>query len=96
MGIMREVRSAWREAAAQQSTRQPNIRRDLTEEDRTGWQEAMDSREQSIKPRTIQDVQALLRHRNPIRWNQLRRDFRWMQKEMKRMGLNPEDARYIL
>lgn len=70
--------------------------RNLTDDDRNAWADAQDSREKAIKPRTIQDVQVLIRNRNPIRWAQLQRDFRWMQKEMKRMGLNPEDARYIL
>jgi hypothetical protein len=70
--------------------------RNLTEADRIGWADAQDSRESSMKPRTIEDVKALVRNRNPIRWRQLQGDFRWLQKEMKKMGLNPEDARYIL
>ena len=33
---------------------------------------------------------------SPVRWKRMQRDFRWMQKQMKKMGLNPEDARWLL
>lgn len=71
--------------------------RDLTDEDRAGWADAQDARMSSpMRPKTMEDVQRLIRNRNPIRWRQVRRDFRWVQKEMKKLGLNPEDARFIL
>lgn len=40
-------------------------------------------------------VRKQLSVRNPVRWARLQRDYRWMQKSMKKMGLNPEEARYI-
>lgn len=76
--------------------RAKNVRRDIDESDRLAWYDAATEREKAIKPQTIQDVQALIRNRNPIRWIQLRGHYKWLQKEMKRAGLNPEDARYIL
>jgi hypothetical protein len=81
---------------AGQQPRRTSQPRNLTEADRIGWADAQDSRESSMKPRTTQDVRALVRNRNPIKWAQLQGNYRWLQKEMKKMGLNPEDARYIL
>lgn len=75
----------------------PKKPRNLTEDDRLGWDDAMDQRQKSpLQPRTVQDVQRLIRNRNPLRWHGIQKDFKWVQKEMKKLGLNPEDARYIL
>ena len=68
--------------------------RPLTEQDRVSWYSAQDRRTSNL--RDMDAVKALIRQRNPIRWRCLRKDFAWMQKEMKRLGLNPEDARYLL
>lgn len=73
-----------------------NERRNLTEDDRLSWYDAAGEREKAIRPQTVADVQALVRNRNPIRWYQLQSDFRWLKKQMKKLGLNPEDARYML
>lgn len=69
--------------------------RELTPEDRAGWNDALDRRA-SMKPQTVESVRALIRQRNPIRWRQLQNDIKWVEKEMKKLGLNPEDARSIL
>lgn len=95
MGMLNDVKAAWN-AASQAKPVKSNKPRDLTEADRLGWYDAGDEREKSIKPRTVQDVQSLIRNRNPVRWRQLQGHYKWLQKEMKRIGLNPEDARYIL
>lgn len=34
--------------------------------------------------------------RNPKRWNRLLRDYAWLEKTMREMGMNPKDARYLL
>lgn len=70
-------------------------RRPLTEDDLQSWQDAVTKRPTG-KAKTEEDVKALIRNRNPVRWWQLQRDFKWVQKEMKKMGLNPEDARFLL
>lgn len=72
--------------------------RPLTVEDRTGWADEQDKRGHRVSrtPQNLGEVRKLIKHRNPLRWMQLQRDFKWVQKEMKRLGLNPEDARYIL
>lgn len=73
-----------------------NQRRSLNDEDRISWADAQDRRETAAEIRTREDVRALLRQRNPIKWMQIQRDIRWVEKEMKKMGLNPEDARSVL
>ena len=95
MGLFADVSIWWRtmEEAGRPAS---NQRRDLTDEDRLAWDEAQDQRMRKTKPETLDDIRALIRHRNPIRWRQVQKDYRWVQKEMKRLGLNPEDARYIL
>lgn len=30
------------------------------------------------------------------RWNRLKKDHAWLRREMEKMGLNPEDARFLL
>lgn len=95
--VERINRHAQRKVEEAQGVSRQSEPRDLTEQDVLGWADALDRREKApIKPRTIQDVRALIRNRNPVRWNQMQRDFRWVQKQMKKAGLNPEDARYIL
>lgn len=75
----------------------PTVPRPLTLEDRAGWADAQDRGHKiSRKPETLEAVRKLIKHRNPVRWMQLQRDYKWVQKEMKKLGLNPEDARYIL
>lgn len=45
---------------------------------------------------TRESIRSAIKSRNPVRFNRMMRDFRWMQKQMKKMGLNPEDARWLL
>lgn len=92
MGILDRLYHAYEVGSQSKS----NVRRDLTEDDRLAWYDAASEREKAIRPQTIADVQALVRNRNPIRWRQLQGHYKWLQKEMKRLGLNPEDARYML
>lgn len=33
---------------------------------------------------------------SPRRWRRMSRDFRWAQRQMVRMGRNPEDVRFLL
>ena len=95
MGLLKDMADAfvteWKKAS-----KESNERRDLTEEDRLSWYDAGTSRPKGPADRTIQDVRALVRNRNPVRWRQLQKNFKWVQKEMRKMGLNPEDARYLL
>lgn len=38
----------------------------------------------------------ILWEKNAVRMSQMERNFKWMKREMKKMGLNPEDAKYLL
>lgn len=94
-GIRKALADAWREAGEQTRQRPPAQPRDLTAEDYASWDAALDARA-SMAPRTIEQTRAIIRAKNPIRWMQLQRDLRWVAKEMKKMGLNPDEARYLL
>lgn len=71
--------------------------RDLNEQDILGWNTALDDRETSpMKPRTREEVRTLIRAINPIKWRQIQKDIRWVEKQMRKHGLNPDDWRYVL
>jgi hypothetical protein len=93
-GMLKYIADSWRESG-EQTKRPPAKPRNLSVEDYAGWDAALDARA-SIPPRTVEQVRATIKMKNPIRWAQLQRDLRWVGKEMKKMGLNPEDARYLL
>lgn len=73
----------------------PEPRR-LTVQDLTAFQDAQDERFSKRELRRIEDVRAEISKVNPVKFWQMRRDFKWLQRQMKKLGLNPEDARYIL
>lgn len=71
--------------------------RDLTDRDVVSWDDALNTREGgTTRPQTIEEVRTLLRKKDPVRWWRIKRDHRWMQKQMLKLGLNPEDARFLL
>lgn len=41
-------------------------------------------------------VRQVIAQRDPRRWARMQRDFAWMEKQMIELGLDPEDARYLL
>lgn len=61
--------------------------------DISGWLDAADKRP---KEHTRESIAQHIRRRNPIRWRNLQNDIKWVKKEMKKAGLNPEDWRYIV
>ena len=67
--------------------------RRLTSDDVDSFVEAATLRKE---PRTTAQARAAIRQSNPVRWWRLQGDLKWLRREMKRMGLNPEDARWIL
>lgn len=74
----------------------PPVRpRDLTDDDRLQWDTALNQQTRG-QQRTHAQVREMLKQRNRLRWWGMQRDFKWLQREMERMGLNPEDARYLL
>lgn len=68
--------------------------RPLQDEDFDDWTLAGEASMPSMRTRA--DVQRRLRQINPVKWRQINGDINWMKKHMKKLGLNPEDYRYIL
>lgn len=93
------VRGAWNEFLDSMKSEQqmtPNERTRLSDSDVEGWDGALDARTYSRLPlRTREDVRKAIFRMNPIKYRQVMGDYRWLQRKMKKLGLNPEDARYL-
>ena len=46
--------------------------------------------------RTRVQLRNHLQAMSPRRWRRLQKEYGWVRDEMKKMGLNPEDARFLL
>lgn len=66
--------------------------RELTAEDRASFFEEGTRK----PPRTTEQARQRIADSNPVRWARLQREFRWAQKRAKKMGINPEDVRWLL
>lgn len=67
---------------------------DMTPEDYASWDEALDNRQH--KPQTREQVNKALRRINPIKMRQIDGDIKWVKRQVKKMGMNPEDWRLFL
>lgn len=69
--------------------------RHLTNDDIDGWMDAASKRN---PPRKLdrKTLQSYLKAKNLRRWNRLQRDLRWAEEELGALGLNPEDARWMI
>lgn len=65
----------------------------LTDSDFDGFEVAVKARR---GPLTTEQIIATLKRKNAVRWRRLHKDYRWMQREFKKMGLNPDDAKELL
>lgn len=72
----------------------PTTPRTVTEVDREAWYLAS----QEAPPRSLSREQLLTRltMTNPVRMRRIRKDYAWMQRQLKKAGRNPEDARWLL
>ena len=59
-----------------------------------GWEDVPD--EPFYDAATRKHLQDHIASKNKWRWRRLQRDYRWVEKEMKKLGLNPEEARFLL
>jgi len=73
--------------------RKANKPRRLTEEDYVGFFEATERR---TGPMTRDQIIEAIRQKNPYRWWRIQYDYRWLKKQVKKLGLNPDDARELL
>lgn len=69
--------------------------RHISQNDKDGWLDAASKR---TPPRQVDrtSLRNYLHARNPWRWRQLQKHLRWAEDEMLKLGLNPEDTRWIL
>lgn len=68
--------------------------RNLTDKDYDAWEAAFSQRPPEV--RTVEQARKAIQHMNPVKWRQLQGDYKWLQRKMKKLGLNPEDARFLL
>ena len=68
--------------------------RHLTDADRGAFFDA--ATEQPPRPRTIEQARLAIRNRNPVRWRRLQKEYRWMTKQAVKLGISPEEARWLL
>jgi hypothetical protein len=71
--------------------------RSITEDDVDGWFEAARQREEKPPYKKDRDtLRAYLEHRNRARWRRLEKDVAWAGQEIQKLGMNPEDVRWLL
>lgn len=70
-------------------------RRRAQPEEVTDWIEIASKREPPRR-RDKASLQNYLKAKNPWRWAALQRDLRWAERELGKLGMNPEDARWIV
>lgn len=70
-------------------------RRRLHEGDVDGFLAAAEQRDPPRR-RDKDTLRNYLMAKSPWRWRALQRHLRWVEREMKRLGVNPEDARWLL
>lgn len=56
----------------------------------------MEAADQRKGPRTKAEILAIIKKRNGYRLWRIRHDYKWLQKEMRRLGYNPDDAKELL
>lgn len=49
-----------------------------------------------IPPQTKEQVIEIIKKKNSYRWWRLRHDYKWLRRQMKKLGLSPDDARELL
>lgn len=66
--------------------------RQLTEADIASFEQA----HMQKPPLSTDQVRSIIKHKNPVRWWRLQQDLRWIEREMRKLKMNPEDARWLL
>lgn len=68
--------------------------RDLTDEDYTDWRVAIERRKPVLEDQA--HVMAALKRHSPVRWWLFKWTTKWVRKRFRKMGLNPDDAGFLL
>jgi hypothetical protein len=72
------------------------LKRKLDEETIDSFFGAADERHKHMKPRNRDEIIELVTRSNTYRWWRLKHDYKWLQKQMKKHGYNPDEARELL
>ena len=72
-----------------------NSQQHLSQDDLDGWLDAASRREPPRKA-DRNTLRNYLQAKNAYKWRRLQRLLRWAEAEMLKLGLNPEDTRWIL
>lgn len=72
---------------------EPGTPRHPTEEEYMGWFEAAAQRKPTV---SFQAAIKKIEISNPYRLWRLKRDFKWLQRQFKKAGIDPEEARWFL
>jgi len=70
-----------------------NKTRQLGEEDHIDFQEAASKRQ---PPPNIEQLREHFKAKNPHRWRRMNSDKRWAEKQLRKLGMNPDDWRWLL
>ena len=54
------------------------------------------SAQKRMPVRTRQDIMAHMERKNGWRWWRLKHDYKWLQREMRKLGYNPDEAKDLL
>lgn len=76
-------------------TRRPLTRRPARAEEVIDWVEIA-SKRKPPRPRDKATLREHLKNKSPWRWAQLQRHLQWAEREMLKLGMNPEDVRWLL
>lgn len=77
----------------------PYKKRTLDDDDYESFFSAADARPRRTTPRSPQtraDIIAALEKKNSYRMWRLNHDYKWLRRQMKKMGHDPDDARELL
>jgi len=72
-----------------------NGQRQISQDDLDGWLDAASKRNPPRK-RDRNTLRDYLKARNPYKWRMLQKYLRWAEKELLKLGMNPEDTRWII
>jgi hypothetical protein len=80
----------WASVQNVQKSPESNRPRIPTDEEYSQW---VNSSPEGARP---QDIRAYLQHLDSRRWKRIQKDLKWVEKQLKILGMNPEEGRWYL
>lgn len=90
--MFKELRDIWKYAQYRANA----TPRPVTDDEFESWFAAATEQDEPPKHLNRKQLLMMLKVKNPIRMRRLRKDYAWMQRQLKKVGANPEDARWLL